>query len=68
MMSRLKLEPKYITDAQGIKTAVVLDIRQYEKLLARLEEVEDIECIKSVQDEPAEDYQEYRKRRLKSMP
>ena len=65
-MSNLKIEPKYITDSNGTKTAVVLDIKQYEKLLAVLEEVEDIEFAKSVKDEPTEDYQEYRKRRFKS--
>lgn len=64
-MSRLRLEPKYITDSNGVKKAVVLDIKQYEKLLARLEEAEDIEYVKSVQNEPTEDYHEYRKRRLK---
>jgi hypothetical protein len=64
-MSSLKIEPKYITDSDGVKTAVVIDIKQYEKLLALLEEIEDIEYVKSVQDEPTEDYQEYRKRRFK---
>jgi hypothetical protein len=64
-MSHLRLEPKYITDSKGVKKAVVLDIKQYEKLLSLLEEAEDIEYVKSVQNEPTEDYQEYRKRRLK---
>ena len=64
-MSRLKLEPKYITDSEGVKTAVVLDLRQYKKLLELAEEAEDIEYAKSVRNEPKGDYDEYRKRKLK---
>jgi hypothetical protein len=64
-MSRLKLEPKYITDAEGVKTAVVLDMRQYKKLLELAEEAEDIEYAKSVHSEPTGDYHEYRRRKLK---
>ncbi|MCI0485660.1 MAG: hypothetical protein L0229_03570 [Blastocatellia bacterium] len=67
-MARLKLEPKYITDSRGVRTAVVLDIKQYEKSLDLVEEVEDAEYVKSVQNEPTRDYQEYRKRRLKIGP
>lgn len=65
-MSRIKLEPKYITDSKGIKTAVVLDLKQYEKFLALIEEAEDIEYVKSVRNEPARSYHEYRKRRLRT--
>jgi hypothetical protein len=65
-MPHLRLEPKYITDSKGVKTAVVLDMKQYKKLLDLLEEVEDFECVKLAQDEPTEDYRQYRKRRFKS--
>jgi hypothetical protein len=66
LMTRLKLQPKYITDSKGIKTAVVLDLKQYEKLLDLLEEIEDAEYVKSAQNEPTEDYHQYRRRRFKS--
>ena len=64
-MSRLKLEPKYITDSEGVKSAVVLDMRQYKKLLELVEDTEDIEYTKSVQNEPTRDYREYRRSRIK---
>jgi hypothetical protein len=67
-MSRLRIDPKYITDSKGVKKAVVLDIKEYNKLLSLLEEIEDIEYVKSVQNEPTENYDRYRKRRLKSRP
>ncbi|MEW6208590.1 MAG: hypothetical protein AB1631_09500 [Acidobacteriota bacterium] len=67
-MTRLKLQPKYITDSKGIKTAVVLDLKQYEKLLDLLEEIDDAEYVKSAQNEPTEDYHQYRKRRFKNKP
>ena len=32
---------KYLTDEKGRKTAVLLDIREYQRVLQRLEELED---------------------------
>ncbi len=61
----MKLEPKYITDSEGVKTAVVLDMRQYKKLFELAEEAEDIEYAKAVRNEPMRNYHEYRKRKLK---
>lgn len=65
-MSRVRLDPKFITDSNGVKTAVVLDMKQYRKVLALIEEAEDIEYVKGLKDEPVTGYREYRKRRLSS--
>lgn len=62
-MSRIKLRPKFITDSKGVKTAVVLDMKEYEEFLALIEEADDVEYVKSVRNEPARSYQDYRKRR-----
>ena len=37
----LNVKPKYLVDEQGKRTAVVLSMRNYRKLLQRLEELED---------------------------
>ena len=37
----LSVKPKYLVDEQGKRTAVVLSMRDYRKLLQRLEELED---------------------------
>jgi hypothetical protein len=37
----LNVKPKYLVDEQGKRTAVVLSMRDYHKLLQRLEELED---------------------------
>jgi len=37
----LNVKPKYLVDEQGKRTAVVLSMRDYRKLLQRLEELED---------------------------
>jgi len=37
----LKVREKYLIDAQGKKTAVVLDVREYRRLMERLEDLED---------------------------
>ncbi len=34
--------PQYVTDAEGNRTAVLLDLPSYRELLERLEELEDI--------------------------
>jgi hypothetical protein len=38
----MTLHPKYITDKTGNKSAVVLPIKEYEKLIEELEDAEDI--------------------------
>jgi PHD/YefM family antitoxin component YafN of YafNO toxin-antitoxin module len=38
----MTLHPKYITDESGNKNAVVLPIKEYNKLMEELEELEDI--------------------------
>ena len=38
----MTLHPKYITDETGNKSAVILPIKEYDKLLEELEEIEDI--------------------------
>ena len=60
-MSQAIPEPNDIIDSE----AVVVDIKQYKKLLRLIEKAEDIAYVKSVRDEPTRDYDEYRKRRLK---
>ncbi len=53
----LNINPKYLVDEQGKRTAVVLSMRDYRKLLQRLEELEDaldldeaVETAKGFQD------------------
>lgn len=38
----MTLHPKYIIDETGNKSAVVLSIREYDKLIEELEDMEDI--------------------------
>lgn len=38
----LDVKPKYVVDEKGRKTAAVLSMRDYRKLLQRLEELEDV--------------------------
>lgn len=37
----LKVHEKYVVDERGRKTAVVLNVREYRRLLERLEDLED---------------------------
>lgn len=60
-MATLRIRPQYITDSQGQKTAVVLEMKQFEKLLAKLEEAEDVLYARSVREEPSENYAQYRR-------
>ena len=41
-MSVMICERRYLTDGQGNRTAVVLDIADYNRILEELEELEDI--------------------------
>lgn len=36
------LNPQYITDKNGKKTAVILKIKEYQKILEELEDIEDV--------------------------
>jgi hypothetical protein len=38
----MTLHPKYITDETGNKSAVILPIKEYDKLMEELEDMEDI--------------------------
>ncbi len=37
----LKVHEKYVVDERGRKTAVMLDVREYRRLMERLEDLED---------------------------
>ncbi|MCX6375605.1 MAG: hypothetical protein NTU88_06155 [Armatimonadetes bacterium] len=37
-----KVKPRYLVDENGQRVSVILDIEEYEKLLADLEELQDI--------------------------
>jgi len=37
-----KVKPRYLVDENGRRVSVILDIKEYEKLLADLEELQDI--------------------------
>ena len=37
-----KVKPRYLVDENGRRVGVILDIKEYEKLLADLEELQDI--------------------------
>jgi hypothetical protein len=50
------MKAKYIADNQGNKTAVILPIKEYEKMMADLEE---FECIKAF-DETQKHKQEFK--------
>jgi hypothetical protein len=45
---------QYLTDSQGRRTAVVMDIRTWNKLLEALEDEEDAEEMRSARDEEDE--------------
>ncbi|QWF71961.1 hypothetical protein KEF85_05760 [Methylomonas paludis] len=47
----MKVQPQYITDSIGNKTAVILPIADYEELL---EDLEDLAAIADRKDDPSE--------------
>jgi len=52
-------EPKFVVDKRGRKKAIVLDIKDYRRLLARLEELEDaLDLDEAVRT--AEGFRDYR--------
>ncbi len=52
MKSGEGVNPQYLVDADGQKTAVVLPIEDFRALVERLEELEDLELIESRKSEP----------------
>jgi hypothetical protein len=60
-------DPKYLVDKQGKKKAVVLDIKEYSRLLKRVEELEDALDLDKAVRGPQEfkDYREIRKELVK---
>ena len=50
MVNLDSLSPQYITDASGLKTAVVIPIAQFEDLL---EDIEDLAVAAERRDEPS---------------
>jgi PHD/YefM family antitoxin component YafN of YafNO toxin-antitoxin module len=62
----MKAHTQYITDEKGRKKAVILDIREYEKLLLALEDLEDKKAFLSVVREKAVPYGEIESRLKKS--
>jgi len=61
MSTRQKFQEQYIVDEKGQKTAVVLPVKEYEKLL---EDLHDLAIIAERRDEPTIAFEEL-KRRLK---
>jgi PHD/YefM family antitoxin component YafN of YafNO toxin-antitoxin module len=62
----MKTRAQYITDDKGKKKAVILDIKEYEKLLRALEDVEDKKAFRSVAREKSVPYGEIEARLRKS--
>jgi hypothetical protein len=58
----MKTHAQYITDEQGKKKAVILDLKEYEKLLRALEELEDKKAFLSVVQEKSVPYGEIESR------
>ena len=61
--TELQIKVKYIVDARGQKTAAILDIATYRKLIEYLEDLEDRLLIESRNDEELSyrPYEEFRK-------
>ncbi len=59
------IHPQYITDKDGKKTAVVLPMDEFERLLEELEELEDIKLFDEAKKstEPSIPFDEYLKQR-----
>ncbi len=64
--SCMKTHAQYITDEQGKKKAVILDLKEYEKLIRALEDLEDKKAFLSVVQEKSVPYGEIESRLKKS--
>ena len=62
----MKAHTQYITDEKGKKKAVILDLKEYEKLVRALEDLEDKKAFLSVIREKAIPYGEIESRMKKS--
>ena len=62
----MKAHAQYITDEKGKKKAVILDLKEYEKLMHALEDLEDKKAFLSVVREKAVPYGEIESRLRKS--
>lgn len=62
----MKAQPQYITDGKGKKKAVIIDIKEYERLIHALEELEDKKAFLSVVHEKSIPYGEIEARLKKS--
>ena len=62
----MKTQAQYITDDKGKKKAVILDIKEYQRLLHALEELEDKKAFLSVVREKSVPYGEIESRLKKS--
>lgn len=60
--------PQFITDAKGKKLSVVLDIRDYERILEQLEDIEDVKLYDEVKakNEESIPFDQYLKQRKKT--
>ena len=61
------LKEQYIEDINGKKLAIILPIDEYEKMLAKLEELEDIRLYDEVKakNEVSDSFEEYLTKRKK---
>ena len=59
------MKTQFITDSEGNKTAVLVPIKEYEKMLEEIEELEDIKLYDEVKsrNEPRIPFDEYLKKR-----
>jgi hypothetical protein len=55
----------YIIDKYGKKKAVIIEMKEYQKLLERLEDLEDIRYVKEHMSEESIPYETVRKRLLR---
>ncbi|MEK6697902.1 MAG: hypothetical protein AABZ10_02560 [Nitrospirota bacterium] len=62
----MKAHAQYITDEKGKKKAIILDLKEYEKLIHALEDLEDRKAFLSVVREKAIPYGEIESRLKKS--
>ncbi len=62
----MKTQAQYITDGKGKKTAVILDIKEYERIIRALEELKDKKAFLSVVHEKSIPYGEIEFRLKKS--
>ncbi|WP_345083461.1 hypothetical protein [Nemorincola caseinilytica] len=60
--------PHFITDTNGKKLSVILDIKDYERMLRELEDIEDVKLYDEVKGRKEESipFEEYLKQRKKS--